>query len=85
MDPTKMTAASKTLPLGTVAKVTNTENGKSAVVVINDRGPLKKGRIIDVTPKVATKLGMNSQGVIRVKVQPIGVKPVMDISKAHRP
>ena len=85
MDPTKMTAASKTLPLGTIAKVTNIKNGKSAVVVINDRGPIAKGRIIDVTPKAATKLGMKSSGVIPVKVEPIGVKPPLDDSDAHRP
>ena len=85
MDPTKMTAASKTLPLGTIAKVTNIKNGKSAVVVINDRGPVTKGRIIDVTPKAATKLGMKSNGVIPVKVEPIGVKSAMDGPEVHRP
>jgi rare lipoprotein A len=73
MDPGKMTAASKTLPLGTRAKVTNTENGKSAEVRINDRGPAVKGRILDVTPKVADKLGIKSDGVSKVDIKPLEV------------
>ena len=67
--PTAMTAASKTLPLGTVVKVTNVENGKSAKVVITDRGPYKHDRIIDLTPKAAAKLGMVRKGVASVKVE----------------
>jgi rare lipoprotein A len=73
LDPEKMTAASKTLPLGTKAKVINIENGKSAEVTINDRGPYVKGRIIDVTPKAADKLGMKDEGVSPVEVKPIEV------------
>lgn len=69
--PSAMTAASKTLPLGTVATVTNVENGKSAQVVITDRGPFKKGRIIDLTPKAAAKLGMVKTGVAAVKVETV--------------
>jgi rare lipoprotein A len=67
--PSAMTAASKTLPLGTVVQVTNVENGKSARVVITDRGPYKQGRIIDLTPKAAAKLGMVKAGVASVKVE----------------
>jgi len=66
-----MTAASRTLPLGTTAKVTNTETGKSAKVTVNDRGPFVKGRIIDVSPKAADHLDMKEDGVARVKVQPL--------------
>ncbi len=73
LDPGKMTAASKTLPLGTKAKVTNVENGKSAEVTITDRGPYVKGRILDVTPKAADELGMKSDGVSPVEVKPIEV------------
>jgi rare lipoprotein A len=73
MDPAKMTAASKTLPMGTRARITNTENGQSAEVTINDRGPAVKGRILDVTPVAADKLGMKSGGVVPVEVQPIAV------------
>ena len=46
-------AASRTLPLGTTARVTNLENGRSAVVVIKDRGPYVAGRIVDVSPSTA--------------------------------
>ena len=71
MDPNANIAASKTLPLGTKAKVTNLENGKSEVVEIRDRGPYVDGRIIDVTPKVAEKLDMKQDGVATVEVRPI--------------
>lgn len=72
-------AASKTLPLGTKARVTNLENDKSEVVVIKDRGPYVGGRIIDVTPKTAKKLGMKKEGVAPVEVQPLALpKPGAD-------
>jgi rare lipoprotein A len=73
MDPNANVAASKTLPLGTTAKVTNLENGKSATVKVEDRGPYIKGRVVDVTPKVADELGMRRQGVVPVVVKPITV------------
>lgn len=66
-------AASKTLPLGTTATVTNLDNGRSEVVVIEDRGPHVPGRIIDVTPSTAKKLGFKEDGVTRVEVQPVDV------------
>lgn len=66
-------AASKTLPLGTTAKVVNSENGKSANVTIQDRGPFIDGRVIDVTPAVAAKLDMKKKGVVPVEVKPITV------------
>ena len=68
-----MTAASKTLPLGTRAKVTNMENGRSADVIINDRGPFVGGRILDVTEKAADKLGLKQEGVSKVEIKPIDV------------
>lgn len=71
MDPNSNNAASKTLPLGTRARVTNISNGKSAVVVIKDRGPHVKGRIIDLSPATAKTIGAGKQGVIPVKVTPI--------------
>ncbi len=52
-NPNSDVAASKTLPLGTTAKVTNLQNGKSATVQVEDRGPFIGGRVVDVTPKVA--------------------------------
>ena len=52
-----MTAAHRTLPFGTMVRVTNTSNGRSVVVRINDRGPFVKGRIIDLTPGAAHAIG----------------------------
>lgn len=68
-----LTAASKTLPLGTKAKVTNVETGKSVKVTVTDRGPYAKGRILDVSPRAADKLGMKTDGVASVKVKPLEV------------
>ena len=61
-------AASKTLPLGTTARVTNLRNGRSAIVTIRDRGPHAKGRIIDVSIGTAGRLGMTRSGVAQVEV-----------------
>lgn len=66
-------AASKTLPLGTTAKVINLDTGKSANVSVQDRGPYVKGRVMDVSPAVAGKLDMKHAGVARVEVKPIAV------------
>lgn len=73
MDPESNIAASRTLPIGTKAKVTNLDNGKSAVVEIRDRGPYIEGRIVDLTPKTAAKLDMTERGVVPVEVTPIEV------------
>jgi rare lipoprotein A len=73
MDPASNNAASKTLPLGTMAKVTNLDNGKSAVVEIRDRGPYVPGRIVDVSPHTAQQLGLLDKGVAPVVVAPIEV------------
>lgn len=73
MDPDTDIAASKTLPIGTTAKVVNLNNGKSATVKVEDRGPYVKGRVVDVTPKIANQLGMKQKGVVPVIVKPITV------------
>ena len=74
MDPHGNNAASKTLPLGTTAKVTNLETGKSAVVVIQDRGPYVPGRIVDLSPATAKEIGITRRkGVAMVVVAPIAV------------
>lgn len=74
MNPNDNNAASKTLPLGTKAKVTNLETGQSAVVDIEDRGPYVKGRIIDLSPSTAEKIGIErEQGIGKVEVAPIAV------------
>lgn len=64
-----MTAANRTLPLNTIVRVTNLENGKSVLVRINDRGPYVKGRIIDLSAKAARALGMTQDGVARVRLE----------------
>jgi rare lipoprotein A len=69
--PRAMTAASRTLPLGSSARVTNTETGKAVNVTVTDRGPYAKHRVIDVSSKAASKLGMKKKGVARVKVQQV--------------
>jgi rare lipoprotein A len=67
-------AASKTLPLGTTAKVTNLRTGQSAVVKIQDRGPYVKGRIVDLSPATARAVGLSTrEGVAPVEVTPIEV------------
>ncbi len=72
-DPNSDVAASKTLPLGTVAKVTNLRNGKTATVKVEDRGPYIDGRVVDLAPKVAEQLEMKRAGVSPVVVAPIAV------------
>jgi len=63
------TAAHRTLPFGTRVQVTNLENGRSAILKINDRGPFIKRRIIDVSRSAAQTLGFVQQGTVRVRVQ----------------
>lgn len=68
-DQNELTAAHKTLPLPSLVRVTNLENGKSLVVRVNDRGPFKKSRIIDVSKRAAELLGFKGQGTAKVRVQ----------------
>lgn len=75
LDQRSEVAASKTLPIGTEAKVTNLKNGKSTTVKVADRGPVTKGRIIDLTESSAAKLGMKQEGVAPVVVKPVAVPP----------
>ena len=73
MNPNADIAASKTLPLGTTAAVTNLENGRTATVRVEDRGPFIDGRVVDLSPKVARDLNIIKQGVVPVVVKPIAV------------
>ena len=74
MDPQHDNAASRTLPLGTTAKVTNLETGKSAFVTIQDRGPYVDGRIVDLSPSTAQEIGLSDRkGITRVEVSPLAV------------
>jgi rare lipoprotein A len=71
-------AASITLPLGTTAKVTNLETGRSAIVTIRDRGPYVAGRIVDLSPATARKIGLQrKKGLAKVEVAPLTV-PLAD-------
>jgi rare lipoprotein A len=68
-DADQLTAAHKTLPFGTVLKVTNLENGKAVTVRINDRGPFVENRIIDLSRAAAERIGMTGTGVARVRLR----------------
>ena len=68
-DQNALTAAHKTLPMPTIVRVTNLENGRSIEVRINDRGPFSNNRVIDLTRRGAQLLGFENQGTARVKVQ----------------
>ncbi|HUK11324.1 MAG TPA: septal ring lytic transglycosylase RlpA family protein [Stellaceae bacterium] len=79
-DPWGMTAAHRTLPFGTVVRVTNLDNGRTISVTINDRGPHDSNRIIDLSRGAAQALGFASVGLARVKVE-----RVSDIQKVAAP
>ncbi|MSO75680.1 MAG: septal ring lytic transglycosylase RlpA family protein [Alphaproteobacteria bacterium] len=68
-DMTALTAAHRTLPLPSLVRVTNLENGRSLVVRVNDRGPFARGRIIDMSSRSATLLGFQGQGTAKVRVE----------------
>lgn len=69
-DMNQMVATSKTLPLPTIARVTNLDNGQSVVVRVNNRGPFVNTRIMDLSPAAAAKIGMNGQAKVQVQVLP---------------
>jgi len=71
--PWHVSGAHKTLPLPCRVKVTNLENGNSVKMRLNDRGPFIAGRIIDVTPRAARKLGFEDEGLTRVRVEVMSV------------
>lgn len=68
-----MTAAHKTLPLGTYVKVTHLEDGNSVIVRVNDRGPFVAGRVIDLSRKASQMLGIKRKGVAHVRVEAVEV------------
>jgi rare lipoprotein A len=70
-DSRALTAAHRTLPLGTQIRVTNLDNGKSVRVRVNDRGPHVRGRIVDLSSRAAAALGF-STGVARVRIEVLG-------------
>jgi len=66
-----LTAAHRTLPFGTKVRVTNTRNGKSVVVRINDRGPFVRGRIIDLSKAAFERIASTRSGVVRVRLEKV--------------
>ena len=74
-DPNDLTAASRTLPLGTTVEVTNPSNGRSVKVRINDRGPYVRGRSIDLSKRAAEEIGIIEKGVGPVKIKRVESKP----------
>ncbi len=70
-----LSAAHRTMPLPSYARVTNLSNGRSIVVRVNDRGPFVRGRIVDVSARVAKLLDFNRRGVAKVRLDYIGKAP----------
>jgi rare lipoprotein A len=71
-NPNAMTAAHKTLPFGTLVRVTNLNNGRTVTVRINDRGPFVRGRVIDLSRAAASAVGMTGAGLARVSLAVVG-------------
>jgi rare lipoprotein A len=69
---TALTAAHRSLPFGTLVQVTNLANGRTVVVVIDDRGPFVRGRVIDLSAAAARRLGMIRAGVVPVRLEVVG-------------
>lgn len=63
------TAAHRTLPFGTIIRVTMLKNGKSVLVKVNDRGPFTKSRVVDLSPAAAKKIGLDRAGIGKVKIE----------------
>ncbi len=80
-----VSAAHKTLPLGTQVRVTNLENNRSVVLIINDRGPFVGTRVLDLSYGAAQKLGSVERGVVKVRITAIGSIPTRTASKVQSP
>ena len=74
-DPRSLTAAHPSLPLGSTVRVTNLKNGRSVEVRVNDRGPFKSRRVIDVSTKAAEEIGIKRKGIGKVKIEPLPPQP----------
>ena len=70
-DPNGLTGAHKTMPLGTQVRVTNLRNGRSVMVTINDRGPYRGRRELDLSYGAARRIGLLERGVERVLIEPV--------------
>ena len=78
-----MTAAHKTLPLGTHVKVSNLRNGRSVILRVNDRGPFVSGRIIDLSCRAAQELGSATPGLAPVRVEAVQVASEQHMAGKH--
>ena len=74
-DMNQMTAAHRTLPLGSNVRVTNLDNGRSVEVLINDRGPYVGSRVIDLSREAARRLQMEQQGIAPVRIEQLSGAP----------
>jgi rare lipoprotein A len=83
-DRTALTAAHRSLPLGTTVRVTSLESGKSVKVRINDRGPHARGRIIDLSDRAAHALGLRDDGVGRVRLEVFASDQDRQVSTENR-
>jgi rare lipoprotein A len=83
-DPRRLTAASLTLPLGSVVKVENPKNGRSVRVRINDCGPFVHGRSLDLSRRAARKIGITHQGVAHVKITTVKTPPDANVDRCSR-
>lgn len=70
-DPASDTIAHRTLPFGTLVRVTNLQNGLTTTGTVQDRGPWTRGRIVDLSPRVARQIDMIQAGVVRVEIVPV--------------
>jgi rare lipoprotein A len=85
-DQNALTAAHRTLPMGTEAKVTNLETGQSVTVTINDRGPYVPGRQLDLSQAAAKQIGLTKKGVAKVKIETKKPRPRRRPRRSdHRP
>ena len=80
-DPNKFTAAHRTLPFGTRLRVVDIKTRRSVVVVVNDRGPFTKGRVIDLSLAAAKALRMTGRGLIKVSFAPEPAEPFKTASE----
>jgi rare lipoprotein A len=83
-NPNRLTAASITLPLGSVVNVENPRNGRSVKVRINDCGPFVVGRSLDLSLRAAQTIGITRQGVVRVKVTAVKIPSDADTDRCIR-
>lgn len=78
----QLTAAHRRLPFGSTVRVTNLTNNRSVIVRINDRGPYKRGRIIDLSLAAARQLDMVKAGLARVQIDPANPRPERSVATA---